>query len=129
MEAKHLTIVAYGLHVLVHGNPNMIKILDEYDDVISYSSSLSLLEKGTVFVYLKSKYQEQYGHPVNLASSTDDCGTKHCNYEYVHSRDMESKSPVLTEREHDAINKVLNLCYCNPKMLMWVHHSNIISTR
>lgn len=108
MRTIHVNRVACGIHVVVHGNIEISKILDDYSDVFAHSSSLSLLETGTVVIYLKSTYQE-------LESDT---------HEYIHEEDITRTRPILTEREKTAINKLTDLCYCNPERLIWIHHAD-----
>ena len=110
MSSIHVNRVACGIHVVVHGNLNVSKILDDYNDVIAYSSNLSLLEKGTIFIYLKSTYEE----------------TVSDQEEYMHSEDITRILPILSDREQKAINELNILCYCNPKRLMWVKYSDIM---
>lgn len=109
MEKVYTNRVAYGIHVIVNGNSSVNEIMNKYKDVISYSSAMSLLEKGSIFVYLKSSYHEP----------------KYDSYDYIHIEDISRIIPNLSERENEAINEILNLCYCNPKRLMWIQHADV----
>jgi len=81
--------------------------------VINYSSALSLLEKGTAFLYIKSTYKE-----INPETQ-----------EYLHYEDKDIPLPILSVREQEAVDKLLNLCYCNPKRLVWIHHADILNKK
>jgi hypothetical protein len=116
MDRVYINRIACGIQCIVpygvlQGNSHIYNIINDYNDILNYSSTMSLLEKGGIFVYLKSSYQE-------IQSNT-------C--EYIHLIDNSRTLPTLSNREVEAVNKLLAACYCDPKTLMWIQHADVFS--
>ena len=73
--------VAYGTKK--EDNSDIYNIIKKYRDVVNYSSAMSIIEKGSIFIYLRSTYEE----------------IKNEAYEYIHVIDESRKLTKLSERE------------------------------
>ena len=101
MDSTYIHRIGYGLHVTIHGNSNYAKLIQKYAHIFDYSSTMSLVEQGTVFVYFKSSY--------NKSLTTDST--------YIH-QEINKESHPLTVEENQALKELTQMCLSY--RLMWV---------
>ena len=98
------TKIAYGIHITHYNNPAISQLLEKYDSVIGFDTEMSMFEKGSVFVYFKSTYQEIFNK----------------QRLYIHCFDNERPVPHLSEFEKQAIQDINVLNYGTYHQLCWV---------
>jgi len=119
--------IGYGIHVKSWGNVGMEALLDKHRRVVGYSKNMSLMEEGTIFVYVNSTYTEDYDSGAYAFSSPDISGTafKPPKHPCFHKQDTYLKVPELTEDEHNVLVQIEEVSGRDQNERMWVSHAYI----